>query len=262
MPTSVSHAVPPQALERPIVETSRRSPCAAKARVDIGQGETIDMRVRLLPNEKPGHLLRSRVQVVVKLLKLRSSAAESAERRERQKSDTSDWDTTIAAEKSGQTQQSVAEGDHKDDNDDEADEDDEKCEDSRDEEDDQDDERPSISQEESQATEMDSLTASLANQLRLWLPTCLDLDWVEDQSLAEPSKDHEEATLGVYVATDLISCLKNMSNWSGALSELTGFKSNRAANDFFKLFLQHLFWTILALNPSPEFNGKKKLDEK
>lgn len=250
--SALCQAVPPQALESPVVVSERGSPRIAKARVDIGKGEKLDMRARLLPNERPGQLLRSRVQIVIKLIKLRSSAAEAAERRERQQSETSDQDTATAAEVSGADQQSAA-VDKNEDADDE---------DSQNEEDENDDESPAGSVEEPGANDMDSLTTSFANRLSIWSQAYLEVDWANDQDVTEPNKEHEEASLGVYVATDLPSCLQNMPNWSKMLSELTGFRSDRAANRFFELLLQHLFLAILACDPSSESDGKKKLDEK
>ncbi|KAJ5918275.1 hypothetical protein N7454_010650 [Penicillium verhagenii] len=65
-------------------------PCVTKsllssnARVEIVPGRLLDMKITILPEGRTSHPLRTRVRVVVKILKLRSSVARSANKKKNQ----------------------------------------------------------------------------------------------------------------------------------------------------------------------------------
>lgn len=56
-------------------------PCRARARAELATGRRVELDFKLSPEYHGTHHLRTRVQLVVKLLKLRSSAAKSTNKR-------------------------------------------------------------------------------------------------------------------------------------------------------------------------------------
>lgn len=60
--------------------------CRAKARAELASGRKVEMKFKLRPVYRGTSHLRSRVEIVVKLLKLRSSVTESKAKREEDKS--------------------------------------------------------------------------------------------------------------------------------------------------------------------------------
>ncbi|KAJ6157538.1 hypothetical protein N7470_005130 [Penicillium chermesinum] len=218
------------------------------------------MSVRVLCGKKPGKLLHSRVQIVVKLLKLRTSAAETAEKRHRKQSEASEEDVIAAVEvsESAQEQNEQEEKDKEQ----EQDENKENAEspqeqDNRDDDDEDDpvgndqEGEESRSNEESALLNMESLTTSLANQLTLWSPTCLDAAWADFADSTDSDDEHEESILGIFMAADLQSCLQNMPNWYDLLKEIIS-----SDNQSVELIFHRLVWMLYN---SSEVDPKKQL---
>lgn len=219
--------------------TKYENPCDLNAQVDIGKGEKINMNIRV---EKAGNLLRSRVKIVVKLLKLRQSAAEIAE--QRRASGASNGERGATFQSSEEHQELLEEHPQE-------------CQES------------SASGGESLASSVESLAASMANNLNISSQThsitagASNLEPEELDDEHEEHEEHEEFPLNIYLTnlSHLQICLENMSNWSDKLAELTGFKdSDQASSRFSELFFQYLFCLILMLNRSQGLESNKDLE--
>ncbi|KAJ5116250.1 hypothetical protein N7456_000598 [Penicillium angulare] len=88
----VSGVAPQPQVDLPLTtiqDNQCRCPCRVKAlersynkaRVELAPGKILDVNMKILADDRPSHLLRTRVRVVVKLLKLRSSVARSSSKK-------------------------------------------------------------------------------------------------------------------------------------------------------------------------------------
>ncbi|KAJ6114860.1 hypothetical protein N7486_000638 [Penicillium sp. IBT 16267x] len=92
---TISETIPPQ-INLPVAQLGTvspelcRCPCRTKtamptysstARVELIPGKLLDMTLTILPEDRVGHPLRTRIRVVVRLLKLRSSVARSGNKK-------------------------------------------------------------------------------------------------------------------------------------------------------------------------------------
>ncbi|KAJ5623092.1 hypothetical protein N7490_011697 [Penicillium lividum] len=239
-------------------------PCRTKtsyssnARVELAPGRYLDMTLTIIPEDRAGHPLRTRVRVVVKLLKLRSSVARAGSRK-KNKEDAKAIEEVLKTSLDGSASTEPV-GESQEDPVDESD-----C---------------SESEDDGLFSDAESVTSSIfeassVSELAI-VPiqrsksALLHNDEDEDENTSDRSPDsepedtedlqtqslfqicdYEETELEISMDLDFQTCLERLSTWTDGLADIE--YSGHTISDptrVFEYFFKYIIYVIFALNRS------------
>ena len=201
---------------------------STQARLEIAPGKRLEMNLKLLPEGRvPGCPLRTRVQIVVKLLKLRFSAAEHSSRKHQQqhKKEAKAIEQALEVTLDSTSEHIEDEAEELYSSDDESVFSGESC--------------------SSSISDLSSLALS-----RPGSPACSD---VSSQDGSDPADEEvEETELEISMDLDLETCLSRLSRWSGVFSDFDNSDLTDPARIFEYLF-KCILYVMFALGRSRNY---------